>query len=105
MFCFELDYQQAQRIDPDPDCFPGKLLRAGRKVQTEGDGQGNILLPAGRYVFVQQRRALDRKECAYLAMEQQKDGLWERHKLDNHLYIRFLYEDDSAVTQLFRPCA
>jgi hypothetical protein len=38
-----------------------------------------------------------------MAIEQQKDGLWEQLRLGNHLYIRYLFEDGSPVTQVFRP--
>ena len=102
LFCFELDQEQAVRIDPDESFLPGNLVCAGRNTQTGNKGQ-KIQLPAGRYIFVQQRRALSQDECSYLAIEQQKDGLWERYKLDNRLYIRLLFEDGSTVTQLFRP--
>ena len=99
LFCYELDEAQAARIDPEAHCFLGELVFTGK-----GDGtQGNVQLPAGQYLFVQHRRILDRDECVYLAIEQQKDGLWERNKPGNRLYIRFLFEDDSPVTQLFRP--
>ena len=99
LFCFELDVIQAARIDPEAHCFLGELVFAGK-----GDGkQGNIQLPAGQYLFVQHRRLLNREECVHCAIEQQKDGLWERNKPGNRLYIRFLFEDGSPVTQLFRP--
>jgi len=99
LFCFELERNEAARIDPQAHCFLGELVFAGK-----GDGkQGNVRLPAGKYLFVQHRRLLDRDECIHYAIEQQKDGLWERNKPENLLYIRFLFEDGSPVTQLFRP--
>ena len=99
LFCFELDPEQAAGIEPDPACFPGKLLFAGRE-----DGErGEKTLPAGQYLFIQRREALRREEIIDMAVEQQKDGLWERLRLENRLYIRRLFEDNSQVTQLFRP--
>ena len=104
LFCFELDREQASRIDPEADRFLGELLFSGK-----GDGrQGKIQLPAGLYVFAQQRRTegsqtLNREECVSMAIEQQKDGMWERLHLEGRLYIRCLFEDGSPVTQLFRP--
>jgi len=104
LFCFEIDREQAGRIDPEADCFLGELVFSGK-----GDGkQGKIQLPAGLYVFAQQRRtagsrALNREECVSMAIEQQKDGMWERLRLESRLYIRCLFEDGSSVTQLFRP--
>jgi hypothetical protein len=99
LFCFELDREQANRIDPEADHFLGELVFSGK-----GDGkQGKIQLPAGLYVFAQQRRPLNREECVNMAIEQQKDGMWERLHLGTRLYIRCLFEDGSPVTQLFRP--
>ena len=90
LFCFELDREQAGRIDPEAACFLGPELPL-------------LILPAGLYLFVQRRRFLGRGECIALAIEQQKDGLWEKLRLESRLYIRRLFEDSSEVTQLFRP--
>jgi len=100
IFCFELDQGQAIRIDPDPSAFPGKLVFSGKR----SDGQGKLQLPEGLYAFVQKRKELNQEECIAMAIEQQKDGLWERLRLGNRLYIRYLFEDGSPVTQFFRPC-
>ena len=106
LFCFELNKEQGNRIDPDADHFLGKLLFSGRENNGQSDPQtSNLSLPAGLYLFAQQRRVLSREECIYLAIEQQKDGLWERLRLESLLYIRRLFEDGSEVTQLFRPCS
>ena len=109
LFCFEIDREQAGRIDPEADRFLGELVFSGK-----GNGrQGKIQLPAGLYLFAQQRRTfgsgtessreLNREECVSMAIEQQKDGLWEQLRLGNRLYIRCLFEDGSPVLQLFRP--
>ena len=103
LFCFELNPEQAGRIDPAADCFLGDLVFSGRGSDHHPDQQGNVRLDAGLYLFTQQRQTLDRGECIALAIEQQKDGLWERLRLGNRLYIRCLFEDGSPVTQLFRP--
>jgi hypothetical protein len=55
------------------------------------------------YLFDQQRSALNRAECTDMAIEQQTDGLWERLRPGNRVYIRRLFEDGSPVTQIFRP--
>jgi hypothetical protein len=99
LFCFEIDREQAGRIDPEADRFLGELVFSG----TGNGKQGKVQLPAGLYLFTQQRRELNREECVIMAIEQQKDGLWERLHLENRLYIRYLFEDGSPVTQLFRP--
>jgi hypothetical protein len=101
IFCFELDQEQSQRIDPQADSFLGRLVFSGRNIQSRE--QGDLQLPAGLYLFTQQRKVIDRDKCIALAIEQQKDGLWERVKPGNRLFIRRLYEDSSPVTQLFRP--
>lgn len=36
-------------------------------------------------------------------MELQKEGLWQRLELENRYYLRYLSEDGSEITQLFRP--
>ena len=99
LFCFELDPEQAARIDPEPAAFPGALVFSGKRAAA-----GDLRLPAGLYAFMQKRRELSMEECAAMAMELQKDGLWERLRLGTRLYIRYLFEDGSPVTQLFRPC-
>jgi len=106
LFCFELDREQAARIDPDPGAFPGELVFAGKRGGSPGEpaSAGKVLLPEGLYAFCQKRRELDRDECVAMAAELQKDGLWERLPLGNRLYIRCLFEDGSPVTQFFRPC-
>jgi hypothetical protein len=101
LFCFELDQEQSQSIEPDPEKFLEGPVFSGKKVQNQ---QGDLELPAGLYLFAQQRGVIGREECIALAIEQQKDGLWERIKLGNRLFLRYLYEDGSAVTQIFRAC-
>jgi hypothetical protein len=83
----------------------GSLLFAGEKLSgTETPhNKAAIQLPAGKYLFVQRREALNREDCLALAAEQQKDGLWERFALTEKLYVRYLFEDGKPVTQLFRP--
>jgi hypothetical protein len=102
IFCFELDQEQSQSIEPDPEKFLEGLVFSGKNVQNQQ--QGNLELPAGLYLFAQQRGVIGRTECISLAIEQQKDGLWEKIKLGNRLFLRYLYEDGSPVTQLFRAC-
>jgi hypothetical protein len=99
LLCFEIDSKQGGRIDPQADGFLERLV-----FSAKGDGtKGEACLPAGLYLFTQERKILDREECIVTAIEQQKDGLWERLRLGNLLYIRCLKEDGSAVTQFFRP--
>jgi hypothetical protein len=60
-------------------------------------------LPRGDYLFAQIRQVLNREEIVSMAVEIQKEGLWQRLKPGKRLYLRFLVEDGSFVTQLFRP--
>ena len=104
LFCFELDRGQAARIDPDPEAFPGTRVFSAKRGGPEGSAPAERrLLPAGQYAFMQERRELSREECVALAIELQKDGLWERLRLGTRLYVRRLFEDGSPVTQVFRP--
>ncbi len=130
LLCFELDPIQSQSIEPEPQLLIGAPVFAGRKTNgqnLEDVGSETITLPAGKYLFVQRRAnvgcnapqpptsvsegensqnnsPLDMKEWLDLAVEQQKDALWERHKPANILYVRFLFEDGGQVTQVIRPC-
>ena len=103
LLCFDLNPDQSCSICPEKDLFIGSLVFIGQKTGEMPDKQ-MIALPKGNYLFVQQREAkvLSREEWLDLAIEQQKDGLWERNKLGNRLYVRFLYEDGAFTTQVFR---
>jgi hypothetical protein len=111
LLCYEINQVQGCSIEPDRDRFLGKLLFIGEKSyetpsgsagKTEGDNF--VSLPQGNYLFTQCRAdvVLTHDEWLDLAIEQQKDGLWERNKPGNMLYIRFLFEDGAFVTQIFR---
>ena len=120
LLCYEINPIQGSSIEPDRDFFLGRLLFIGHKKvsdttkkklpesQNEGTEEKErnnfVLLPQGNYLFTQCRSeaVLSRDEWLDLAIEQQKDGLWERYKLLNLLYIRFLFEDEAFVTQVFR---
>ena len=98
LLCFEIDGGQGGRIDPQADVFLGKPVFTGKGGGTNGE----VCLPAGIYLFTQKRKMLCREECIATAIELQKNGLWERLKLENRLYIRYLFEDGNNVTQFFR---
>jgi len=118
LLCYEVNPIQGCSIEPDQDYFLGKLLFIGQRLleskvastssATKGQDKTErielVLLPQGNYLFTQCRSeaVLSSDEWLDLAIEQQKDGLWERNKLLNLLYIRFLFEDGSLVTQVFR---
>jgi hypothetical protein len=107
LLCYELNPTQSRSIEPDRELLLGSLVFAGRKT---GDScklqEGTVELPEGNYLFTQRRSGqispLNTDEWLDMAVEQQKDGLWERYKPENRLFVRFLFEDDSPVIQLFR---
>jgi len=112
IFCFELDQGQSQSIEPQADKFLGRLVFSGKNVQNRQNDTAykvseafmeSLELPAGLYLFTQRRGVIDREEFIAMAIEQQKDGLWEKLKPGNRLFLRYLFEDNSPVTQLFRP--
>ena len=118
ILCYEVNPIQGCSIEPERDYFLGKLMFIGQKLPeskvasassatngTDETERNNLVsLPQGNYLFTQCRSntVLSSDEWLDLAIEQQKDGLWERNKLLNLLYIRFLFEDGSFVTQVFR---
>jgi hypothetical protein len=104
LFCFAVDAVQGRSIEPDPTRLLGALLAAGRLAAGPGEPAGSLELPAGSYLFAQQREALNREAFIGMAVELQKDGLWERLELGDRLYLRYLSEDGKMVTQAFRPC-
>jgi len=105
ILCYEVNPVQGSSIEPDRDYFLDRLLFIGQKLsESQNEGNNIVLLPQGNYLFMQCRSeaVLSSDEWLNLAIEQQKDGLWERNKPGNLLYIRFLFEDGSFVTQVFR---
>jgi hypothetical protein len=109
LLCFDLNPSQSRSIEPEPGQLLGQMVFSGQKSAVLGDFQAEeAVLPAGMYLFTQCRGGgsfLSMEEWLNLAVEQQKDGLWERHRPESKLYVRFLFEDGGFVTQLFRPLA
>ena len=104
VFCFELDEVQRMSIEPDKKTFLGTMVFGG-KAAGSGAGKEPLELPQGHYLFAQKRELLCRDEILAMAVEVQKEGLWQRLKLGEKLYLRYLYEDGCVVTQLYRPYA
>lgn len=112
LFCFAINDGQSQCIEPDAGMFLGPLRAAGYLETMPGDGAGNravfngetVELPRGRYLFAQKHEPLGESAVIDMAIEVQKDGLWERLQLEAYFYLRYLYEEGAAVTQIFRPC-
>jgi hypothetical protein len=112
LFCFEINPKEAQSIEPDAAAYLGSLIASGSLAangqsvdsgDVESLGESDELeLPAGKYFFAQLPEFLGRESCIQMAIEVQKDGLWERLALENRLYIRRLFEDGRRITQVFR---
>jgi hypothetical protein len=103
LFCYDIDPDQGGSIEPRSGQFLGGQVFAGRKRSGGAAGENSVSLPEGLYLFTQARDFLEKEQWLEMAVEQQKDGLWERNKLINTLYVRYLLEDGSAVTQALRP--
>jgi hypothetical protein len=106
LFHFKLDPNQSRRIDPDERVLLRALIAAGRAADPEKPGSSGaaLVLPAGNYLFSQVREILSAEESIGLAVEVQKEGLWQRFLPGAELYLRYLFEDGRGVTQVFRPC-
>ncbi|MDR0568074.1 MAG: hypothetical protein LBG87_02580 [Spirochaetaceae bacterium] len=101
LFCFEIPPDQYLSIEPEYDRYLGDVLFRGLAVS--GPAENGCELSAGTYLFAQVRDLLCREDIVWMAMEIQKDGLWEQLALTNRLYLRYLFEDGATVTQIFRP--
>ena len=102
LFCFELDEDEAASFEPNREKFPGKLVSGGIAAKSGQDGKA-FKLPEGDYLFAQKREIPGRKEIISMAVEIQSEGLWRRLVPGKMLYLRYLFEDGSWVTQLLRP--
>jgi len=90
LYCFRLDENEYSCFEPNKETLLGRLVF-------------NQVLPEGNYLFAQKRAILSRDEIIDMAAEIQAEGLWQRLKPGKTLYLRYLFEDSKAVTQLFRP--
>lgn len=102
LFCFELDEEHCMSFESDKGKTLGKLLSCGIAANERAD-ETIIELPRGDYLFAQKRKILGKEEIISLAFEIQSEGLWQRLVPGKMLYLRYLFEDGSPVTQLLRP--
>ena len=107
ILCYNVNPNESKKIEPVTEQFLGSLVFTGVNNGQETLNTDAVSLPKGEYLFVQQRSALasediNHPEWLEMAIEQQKDGLWERNKLGDTLYVRYLYEDEAYVVQVFR---
>ena len=92
LFCFDLAEDEYLSFEPDKNKLLGETV-FGEKLE----------LPQGDYLFAQQRKILNREDIIALAVEIQQEGLWQRLTPGKRLYLRYLFEDGSFVTQVLRP--
>ena len=105
LFCFEIEEAASLEFDAKREFFPGTLLACGQALNGNPLGlteKSLVELPKARYFFAQVRELLDREAIIDLIMDIQQEALWQRTIPDKRLYLRFLYEDKSFVTQVFR---
>jgi len=91
-FCFCLDESVYAEFEPDISFFPGIMVKNDEKS----------MLPMGKYLFSQAPAVLNREEIINLAVEVQKEALWQRLKPDKRYFLRYVSEDNRTVTQIFR---
>ena len=105
LFCFDLAPDQYLSIEPEEEHYLGDLLFAGTLILDPDTDAGSqvIELPQGTYMFAQVRELLGRERFMWMATEVQKEGLWQRWKLEKRLYLRYLAEAGKTITQVFRP--
>jgi hypothetical protein len=108
LFYFEIDGAQYRSIEPDRGGYLGRLVSGGIPAPPDsaaGEAASLIELPRGRYLFAQGTEIPDREGYIQMAVEVQREGLWQNVSLDRGLYLRYIYEDGKQVTQVFRPLA
>jgi hypothetical protein len=104
--CFSINPSQQFSIEPAGENYLGELIAAGKREAASPENPAPFLeLPAGDYFFAQIRDAADRPAVTGMALELQKEALWQRCKPEPRLYLRRLYAEGGPVTQLFRPLA
>jgi len=105
LYCFQLDENEYRNFEPDKEALLGRLVFSADAIHPEkAKAVKNLqVLPGGDYLFAQKREILSREEIIVMAVEIQAEGLWQRLKPGKTLYLRYLFEDSRAVTQLYRP--
>ncbi|GMO27888.1 MAG: hypothetical protein LBG79_03815 [Spirochaetaceae bacterium] len=78
----------------------GALLDSGFEL-FDGEIHDEIELAAGKYLFIQERALLSRNEILNMLEGIIEHSKRESLKIDSSCYLRYLFEDNKAVTQLF----
>jgi hypothetical protein len=98
LFHFKINRAGVFAIDADGKDYLESLIAAG-----QADTNGDLELPAGEYFFAQTREKTGAEAFVRMAVELQKEGLWERVRLEETVYFRTLWEDGARVSQVLRP--
>ncbi|MDR0601320.1 MAG: hypothetical protein LBG42_02975, partial [Treponema sp.] len=86
IFRFRIGEIAGKAIDPNPAGYLGDPVFSGRRAEERGAAgaedtvrPGRVLeLSGGAYFFAQAREALNREECTLMAIEVQREILWQR---------------------------
>jgi hypothetical protein len=100
LFVFGLDAERVK--DGGGNEYFTRLLEAGFELY-DGDIHDEITMPRGKYYFTQERALLKKDAVAAMAGAVEEFAGSDGRKLENKFYLRYVYEDGSAVTQLFWP--
>ena len=92
LYRYTLNKDEAFKIDPNPALY-----------FFSGPEEAEILDAALYYVVQVRKENVQNSELLDMAVELQKEALWSRLKLKDSLYVRRFFEDNSFVTQLWRP--
>jgi hypothetical protein len=107
LFGFEIAPGEYLNIEPEAGAFLGEPFFRGYTGPTPSGDQcpaaALFTLEAGQYLFMQSQEAMDWEGILDMALEIQKEGLWEGFALDRRLFLRYVFEDGSMVTQVWRP--
>ncbi len=99
--CFSLPGAAAREIEPDPEHYLGPIIFTG--ILSNDRETQECTIPQGLYLFAQLRETPSKELFTAMAIEVQKEGLWQRLDLAPLVFLRVLKEEDAYVTQVLRP--
>jgi hypothetical protein len=102
VFHFAVNPAQCRSIEPDAETYLGELLGAGVVAEAAVPGAEGLELERDTYLFTQIRALPNREEIIDMAVEVQKEGLWEEYPMAPGFYLRYVFEEGAPVTQIFR---
>ena len=102
IFCFEIGETARAEFEPDRKYFPGRLVFFGNSIKNKtADSAAEPAMIPGDYLFLQKDGISTEDESAELAMDLHQECLWQRLKPANRYFLRYVYEDNRYVTQIF----